>query len=145
MLISETYANHCRQSHFDNAIRIVETSNIPNNPVIWVSLWVPHVWLHTRRRVHNLRHEKLIVAQLVKKFPTFKEPEGSLSCSQKPVKESVQTRGPEKSCVTSFLRWSVISPRPTPKFEDNLFSAVHYYLLNMFALPSTSVDSLPRR
>jgi hypothetical protein len=28
--------------------------------------------------------DKFILAQLVKKFPAFKEPEGSLPCSQKP-------------------------------------------------------------
>jgi len=28
--------------------------------------------------------EKLVVTQLVKKFPTFMQPEGSLECSQEP-------------------------------------------------------------
>jgi hypothetical protein len=66
--------------------------------------------------------EKLMVTQLVKKFPPVLESKRSLSYSQEPT---------DWDCVYNFvvccfLLWEVVRPRPTPKLEDHPLLAVRY-------------------
>jgi len=59
---------------------------------------------------NNVPFEKLIVAYMIKKFPNFMEPEGSLPCSQRPI---IGTYISQMNPVHNF-------PHCAPKIHSNI-------------------------
>jgi len=82
--------------------------------------------------------EKLIGSHLVKKFPTFMAPEGSLPHSQQPSTCPYHSISPCTRLVfrfrnkSSFYGEEFSAPRPTPKLDHPL-STVRDCLFNIFA------------